>query len=184
MDIFLLRHAETESNKKGLLSSCSADPLTNKGVKQSLDIVGCLEKLGVQSILCSPYLRAQKTIEPFSKASGIGIETHGSLAEGQLVLGTLVKPLNPIYNESSGYPILDETKEQFVGRAIHAAELILSQKHERILVVSHGHMIRELLNIFIKPAEKMRFPHANCGLTRLSVGDNQMIHYINREISL
>jgi len=184
MDIFLLRHAETESNRKGLLSSFSEDPLTDKGVAQSFDIVDSLEKLEIQTILCSPYLRALETIKPFSRAVGMEIEMHRSLAEGQLVLDTSVKPINPSYCKVSDHPILDETQEQFVGRAFSAAQFILNQKNNRILVVSHGHMIRELLNIFIKPVEKMRFPHENCGITKLSIGENQMIHYINRELSL
>jgi broad specificity phosphatase PhoE len=183
MDIFLLRHAETESNKKGSLSSCSEDPLTAKGVGQSFYIVDSLRKLGVQTILCSPYPRARKTIEPFSKAVGIEVEPHGSLSEGQLILESSVEPENPLYSGVREYPIVGETKGQFIGRAMKAAELILRQEHERILVVSHGHMIRELLNLFLQPAQKTRFPHANCGLSWLSVGDCQMIHYINRQLS-
>ncbi|MCP4323071.1 MAG: histidine phosphatase family protein [Alteromonadales bacterium] len=184
MDIFLLRHGETESNRQGLLSSFSEDPLTEKGVAQSFNIVEHLEKLDIQTILCSPYLRAQETIKPFSLATGMKVEIHKSLAEGQLVLDSLVKPITPSYCKVTGDPISNETQGQFIGRAFSALQLILNQENDRILVVSHGHMIRELLNIFIKPAEKMRFPHVNCGITRLSIGENQMIHYINRELSL
>jgi len=183
MDIFLLRHSESESNSKGVLSSFSDDPLTKNGQKQAREIVEVLSHLGIESILCSPFPRALETIIPFSKVSGLRVETHECLAEGQLVLDSSVKSQVPEYSKSNGYPIQNETVGQFVGRAKLAAELILSQAEQTILVVSHGHMIRELLNIFLKTNEKVRFPHSNCGLSRISAGKHFTIQYLNRDIS-
>ncbi len=182
MDIFLLRHAETESNRNGSLSSMAEEPLTDYGAKQAMDIVDELVTLRIQTILSSPYPRAQKTIEPFSKMSGLKVESHACLAEGQLVLDSSRKYEKPIYSGINNYPLQNETKEQFIGRAREAVELILSQEKEKILVVSHGHTIRELLNLFFKTTDKVRYPHANCGLSWVSMGEYTMDQYINREL--
>jgi len=184
MDIFLLRHAETQSNSQGALSSCSEDPLTKFGLEQANSIIEPLEKLDINSIVSSPYLRAIKTIMPFAKVSGLKINEHSCLAEGQLVLDSAIKSVDPEYEISTGYPIKHESQEQFIGRAEEASKLLLKQEGSRVLVVSHGHMIRELLNIFIQTENKIRYPHDNCALTHISFGKNLTIRYINRAISL
>ncbi len=60
MDIFLLRHAETEANKRWVLSSSVEDPLSKYGLEQANSIVANLQNLSIKSILCSPYPRAMK----------------------------------------------------------------------------------------------------------------------------
>jgi len=182
MDVFLLRHAETQTNEQGVLSSSIDGSLTQIGLEQASSIVAELENLGINAIVSSPYLRALKTVEPFSKASGLKVQDYSCLAEGQLVLDSTLKSEEPKYGPSNGYPIQGETKEQFLGRAKQASELLLKQKDSRILVVSHGHMIRELINIFIQSSNKVRFPHDNCGLTHISFGDHVTIRYLNRAI--
>lgn len=182
MDIFLLRHAETESNRDGSLSSMAEEELTDFGSKQAVAIVDVLGSLGIQAILSSPYPRALKTIEPFSIVSKIKIQVHGCLAEGQLVLDASQEYEQPVYSGTNHYPLHSETKGQFIGRVRQAFELILSQKEEKILVVSHGHMIRELLNLFFKTTHKVRYPHSNCGLSLVSTGEYPVARYINREL--
>ncbi len=177
MEIYLLRHAETEANKKGCLSSHADDMLTDRGLEQANNIVDELNNLNAQSILCSPYPRAIQTIMPFSNSSSLEIEVHPCLAEGQLVLESSLLAEPPEY--SGGYPIKNETKGQFIGRSKQAVELILNQEKDTVLVVSHGHMIRELLNILLNTTHKVRFPHANCGLSCVSIGKNPVVQYIN-----
>ena len=183
MDIFLLRHAETKSNEQGALSSSADDVLTEYGLAQADSIVSELENLKIKSILSSPYPRALQTVAPFAQASGLKVQVHSCLAEGQLVLDHLTRTEEPRYERSSSYPVYNETKEQFIGRARQAANLLLNRLESRILVVTHGHMIRELINIFINSSSKVRFPHDNCGLTYISFGENVAIEYLNRKIS-
>lgn len=142
--------------------------MTQYGLEQANSIVPELDRLEVECILSSPYPRALKTIAPFSRASGLQVHTHGCFAEGQLVLDSNLKIQEPKYEPNNGYPIQDEAKGQFLGRAIEASQMLRNQRNSNILVVSHGHMIRELINIFIQSSIKVRFPHDNCGLTHIS----------------
>ena len=182
MDIFLLRHAQTTPNQKGELYSTSEDSLTKAGLEQATAMVPDLLKLEIETILCSPYPRAINTITPFCEAAGKEINSSGCLAEGQLVLESSIKAQPPEYSPVNGYPIQNETKTQFIGRAKQAMELILNQSTANVLVVSHGHMIRELLNMFLDTTKKVRFPHNNCGLTYLSLKEHVLVQYTNRII--
>lgn len=182
MFLYFLRHAETESNRIRSLSSCNEDPLTQAGWEHAKLIVHELMELGVEKILCSPYSRAIDTITPFSIASQLVPEIHPCLAEGQLVLNTLCEIENPEYLPDAKYPIQNETQGQFLGRAMEASELIHSQKSKSVLVVSHGHMIRELLNIQLNTGKKIRFPHYNCGLSCLFIGEYLEIKFANRAL--
>ena len=144
-----------------------------------------LKGLGVESILCSPYSRALDTIKPFVDATSVQMEVHPCLAEGQLVLDSSLKHEDPTYIRGcSGYdhPEMDESAGAFLYRANHSTELILSKKESKVLVVTHGHMIRELLNNLLKLKEKTRFPHANCGLSCVEVGDVLAVKFINQVI--
>lgn len=42
--------------------------------------------LEIEAILCSPYIRALDTVEPFAQAASIPVAVHPCLAEGELVL--------------------------------------------------------------------------------------------------
>ncbi|MCO7247738.1 histidine phosphatase family protein [Halomonas sp. Mc5H-6] len=183
MDIFLLRHAETESNQAGSLASGSGDALTEYGKWQAQAIVGDLMNLDLEAILCSPYSRVLDTVVPLAQTASIPVAVHPCLAEGQLVLDSSVSHEEPVYMpHTSGqlYPAEDEQAGAFLRRALQAKELILSQSASKILVVTHGHMIRELLNIIMDLPEKTRFPHDNCGLSLVSFGEVNTIGFLNR----
>jgi broad specificity phosphatase PhoE len=185
MNIYLLRHAETKENINGMLSSTSGDTLSGRGIEQSMTIVDKLQPLNIDRILCSPYPRAVKTIEPYSNKVNKTIEVHPCLAEGQLILEASTQQEHPTYELVASdyrYPIKSETAGQFLSRAKEATNLILAQNKSNILVVSHGHMIREILNNMLVSNFKLRFPHDNCGLSCISTDTNIMVKYINRNI--
>ena len=185
MDIFLLRHAETKSNQLGALSSTPSDPLTEHGLWQAYTIIDSLKALNIDTILCSPYERARYTVQPFAEAVSIPTVIHPCLAEGQLALDGEVALTKASYSMSPDgfcYPSDNEGVGSFLSRAKEAEELILSEASKRVLVVTHGHMIRELINRFLKLSAKTRFPHHNCGLSHLSIGEVTTVRFINRAL--
>lgn len=183
MDIFLLRHAETDSNRAGLLASGSEDALTEHGRWQAQAIVDGLMELEIEAVLCSPYSRALDTVEPFARAASLPVVVHSCLAEGQLILDNSVSHEEPVYMPHvSGYlhPTKNEQAGAFLRRVMQAQEVIFSQSASKILVVTHGHMIRELLNSLLALPVKTRFPHDNCGLSLVSVGEVNTVGFLNR----
>ena len=185
MDVFLLRHAETETNRDGALATGSRDALTQHGHYQAQSITGSLLELEIECILCSPYPRALQTIQPFAEVAKIEVEVQPCLAEGQLLLTETPTREEPRYfHHMSGYdyPHENESPGAFMERVVQAKKLIDTQSHSRLLLVTHGHMLRELLNNMLALPHKTRFPHDNCGLSHVSVGDVNMVSYINRPI--
>lgn len=68
--ITFVRHAETVANATGKYNSKTLNALSEKGLKQSNEVVSKLLKLGkFDAILCSPSERVLKTFAPYLKAS-------------------------------------------------------------------------------------------------------------------
>ncbi|MFD2176107.1 histidine phosphatase family protein [Veronia pacifica] len=186
MDIFLLRHAESISSQNGSFASDAGEPLTEKGYKDAERIVPLLSELDLDKVLCSPYLRARDTVAPFVRESGVDLTILPSLAEGQLVLDNIAispEPADYILDESGELqPAKPETPGAFLSRVRQSVGSLLDNRDERILVVSHGHMIREILNVLMRVDTKIRFPHDNCGMSHLTLGNDFTCHYINRTL--
>lgn len=186
MKIYLLRHAEADSNLAGLLSHGSEGNLTERGIFQSQSIVQTLYEYDVDRIICSPYTRAIDTVLPFANKHNKDIEVESCLAEGQLILNESIGLEEPNYIKSTAghmHPHEHETKGQFLSRVQSATSIIMSNKSSTILVVSHGHMIRELINNMLSLSTKIRFPHDNCGISCILVGQDTIVNFINRSAS-
>ena len=187
MEIILLRHGEVKENRDGKLSVDYSTPLTDTGTFQSQSICAELQKIKIDSVLVSPLPRAIKTIEPYCIASGIKMSIIPELSEGHLMLHEHVNPEKPEYIEKQGIgrvPIATESDGQFFSRASIAIQIILNQNSNRTLVVSHGHMIRELLNQLLGTIKRVRFPHGNCHATSITVEDHMMVNHLNRNYAL
>jgi len=186
MDIYLLRHAQCEANVTNLLAVDAFNPLTTLGLKQAKTIVPALKNLHIDLVLCSTMGRARDTISPFLDNADKKVIYSELLAEGQLVLErpeSSHKSPTYIDSEFGLIPSPEETQVEFVKRAEQAIDLIYNSKVKRILVVSHGHMIRELLNCIIGNREnRIRFPHENCGLTSISIEDSCTINFTNKSL--
>lgn len=177
MKIYLLRHAESQSNALGRLTSDDDEQLTSKGLSQAESIVPMLGELGITKVLCSTSFRAKQTIRPFLDDFSANIEYSDLLIEGQLVLEA------PAVSQEWGVHLKrSESAVEFLERTKVAMKLLLDQKCERFLVVTHGHMIRELINLIIESSIKIRFSHENCGLSLVEIGEYVNIKYVNRAI--
>ena len=64
--IYLLRHAQSLANTRGILAGQdNSVELSKKGVKEAKEIVGYLESLKITQIYCSPLTRCLQTITPY-----------------------------------------------------------------------------------------------------------------------
>ena len=75
MKIYILRHEDRT------MDLTFFSPLTKKGLEKSLKISDELEKLNINSIYSSPYIRTLQTIYPYSKKTRIPIKLDYSLTE-------------------------------------------------------------------------------------------------------
>ena len=171
----------------GRLSVDDSAVLTDNGILQANNIVSELQKYKIDSVLSSPLPRAIQTISPYCETADQEIKLIPELAEGHLMLKEGVCPEQPEYVERQGIgkvPIKAESDGQFYCRTLKAIQIILSQSADCTLVISHGHIIRELLNQFFELKKRIRFPHGNCHATSIVMGENIMVNFINKNFAL
>lgn len=81
--VYFIRHAQSLMSTRVVHSDW---PLSDFGQAQAQKVVPVLESLGIEKLYCSPYLRCQKTVEPFVQKTQTPLETHHDLREQTLLL--------------------------------------------------------------------------------------------------
>ena len=81
VDIFAIRHGETDWNADGRLQGQTDIPLNEKGVAQA-ELMACgLQDLSLDAVYSSDLLRASQTAEKLTQTLGIGLQKHAGLRE-------------------------------------------------------------------------------------------------------
>ncbi|MDA3837630.1 MAG: histidine phosphatase family protein [Candidatus Delongbacteria bacterium] len=198
MKIHLIRHAKTDANSKGLLICDPNEPLSDEGLFQAEKLSEYLKSLDISEIWCSSLPRAIQTIKPFLKYSSRKVTLFPELTEGQLNLDSSVLLEEPCYRNFTlpdslknfdlsevpvRIPVKDETVGQFRGRVNEFIRALKTAKDiDSLLVITHGHYIREFLNMFLECKNCFRFPIKNCSETLIEFSDDIIIHHINKEV--
>lgn len=148
--IDIMRHGQTEWNKKTLIQGHIDNPLNETGRNQAKEIgVKVFKNDTYDIILVSPLIRAYETAQIISKYSPIKleiitipglIERNFGVLEGQLVG---VESYKRIFEESA------EGLEKQKDLEIRAKETLLNignkYPNKKILIVSHSHFIKGAL---------------------------------------
>jgi broad specificity phosphatase PhoE len=79
---FLVRHGETAENARMRYLGTRDEPLTEKGMRQALQVADALSQLPIAAIISSPMRRAADTAAPIQKACGVELRVDRRLAEG------------------------------------------------------------------------------------------------------
>lgn len=152
MDIYLLRHGETDWNKKRLLQGHTDIPLNEKGRAQVDDTVRKLCALDVRmdAIVSSPLKRARETAE--IAADRLGYPKEKIAVEELLIERGFGEGEGMSLNDmKTKYPDSDcpgmESKEELIRRAGQAFQKITTVfcDAERILLTAHGAVVFALL---------------------------------------
>ena len=77
MKIYILRHEERTKDASFF------SPLTKKGLKNSVLLIHFLEKIKINKIYCSPFIRTLQTIIPYSRKKNIQLNLEYGLVEIQ-----------------------------------------------------------------------------------------------------
>lgn len=148
MKIFVIRHGQTELNKKGIINGHIDDPLSPEGIEQAKAAAPFLPKT-IKHIYSSSLGRAKQTAEILNEALGVPLTFHDELKE--VNFGIL-----------NGTPFLDEHKKRHrmldydwgpSGESFEAVKarvagflekVKMESKTEEALIVAHGGIIRLL----------------------------------------
>lgn len=174
MRIGLIRHGETAWNARGLLQGTTDVPLNDRGHDQARGAAKLLQGAGWDHVYSSSLGRAFTTAETIAAAIDLEpprripelVERRFGVYEGQ-----------PYWTEDGGRVVLDdpsvESVESVRDRAV-AAFHDLAARHpgESTLVVSHGTVIRVLLQEFLR----IESPHvSNLALSILERRDDRWV---------
>jgi len=187
LKVLLIRHAESYGNATGEYGTAQSDSLSEKGLEQA----GSLSMSSIISscdrIAVSPLLRTLQTISPFlQKNSRVG-EVWPEMAEAcwhdereeptetwAFRDARIPESMLPYFNFRNGEARQPDHPETF-GMGLQRVRLVLLRleieeikKEGKILLVTHGHFIRELLNLMLKPEAFQEYHQENCAITQLS----------------
>ncbi len=81
MDLILVRHGETETNRLGKIQGVSQSPLNERGLKQAEAAARALDEEKPFALYASPLRRAVQTADAISSRTGIEVVTEHGLIE-------------------------------------------------------------------------------------------------------
>jgi broad specificity phosphatase PhoE len=153
MKILLVRHGETDYNKKHILMGKINPKLNRTGIKQAKKLARRLSGEHIDAIFSSDYLRARETAEIINSFHGLRIRFDKRLREQDVGIFE-GKPRHVFVEamESSGRarhlfkPEGGESKKTVQRRAlIFLKDVIKKYPDKTVLIVSHGALIAEVL---------------------------------------
>lgn len=169
--IAIIRHGTTAWNKAGKLQGHSDIPLDEEGVQQALKLGQRLSGENWDLIYSSHLLRARQTAAIIAQESGIdSVIEDKRLGEagGGLIEGTTEEERIRKWGES--WKLLDlgmESNAAVVARGVaFIQDLLTEHSGKKILLVSHGSFIRQLLDALL-PAMHPTPAMKNTSFTRL-----------------
>ncbi len=181
--IYLVRHAQSEFNEKGIFQGRLDSDLTPLGFVQARMVARFLEREGIEAVLTSPQRRAYKTALTVGDVLGLEVEVDERLKEmsfgilegrrfwdllreeGSMMRSWLTDPLrNPLPTQ--------EPVEKFEKRILSFLEDLRTRPEERIAVIGHGGTLHGILCLTLGMGlGKLWWVHMdNTGVTLLEEG--------------
>ncbi len=155
-NLYLLRHAQSEYNEKGIFQGRLDSDLTPLGFVQARLVAQELSDKGIQIIYSSPQRRAYKTALTVADVLGLEVIVDERIREmsfgeyegrhfwtlmeeeGELLRAWLSNPVeNPLPTQ--------EDMESFRNRVESFLRDILQERHTSILIVAHGGTLHALI---------------------------------------
>ena len=173
MEIYLIRHGQTDANHQAIIQGRANNPLNFTGKKQAQLTAEYLKEHHIQFDYCvsSPLLRAKETMNIIKDVLNLHLETHieADLIEREFgELDGKKIPKNYFQMVHDGLVEGIETDEEIEKRVrdffIH---FFKEHHHNRVLMVAHSHVIKALL---VQNTSDFQYDTYlnNCSITRLT----------------
>ncbi len=193
-ELYIIRHGETDYNKKGIVQGRGVDSsLNSTGIQQSMLFFQQYRHLSFDQIYISSLKRTKQTVQPFIEA-GLPVEAlpqldeinwgihegmpHGASTKDIYYNLVLEWKKGNIHNAVAG----GESPVDIQVRQLKFLKLLRSRKAEKVLICSHGRAIRVLLCTILgyDLKDMHRFTHQNLSLYKLKgMGDNYEVELFN-----
>ena len=187
MEIYILRHAETDYNSKGIIQGSEVDSdINTTGILQSEKFYSKYKDIEFDKVFVSNLKRTYQTVKNFIEINNIPFEKlkefneiswgvnqgkNDNLKDYKLLIDTwLDGDLDNKFDKG-------ESPNEMVIRLVKGFRYIISQNLERVLLCIHGRALRILLSeILDKDLTKMdKYPHSNTCLYILEYLDKDNV---------
>ncbi|WP_436873893.1 2,3-diphosphoglycerate-dependent phosphoglycerate mutase GpmB [Kosakonia sacchari] len=181
LQVYLVRHGETQWNAERRIQGQSDSPLTEKGEKQAWQVAERAKALGITHVIASDLGRTRRTAEIIAEACGCDITFEPRLRE--LDMGVLERRhidslteeeeswRRQLVNGTADGRIPDGESMQELSDRMHAALATCLELPEgsRPLLVSHGMALGCLVSTILGlPAyAERRLRLRNCSISRI-----------------
>jgi len=191
--IYLIRHAQSELNEKGVFQGRLDSDLTPLGFVQARMVASFLQREKVDAVITSPQRRAYKTALTIGDVLAVEVEVDERLREmsfgvlegkrfwdlfredSALMRSWLADPLrNPLPTQESMW--------SFEKRVLSFLEALLDRPEERIAVVGHGGTLHAILclSLGLDLSRLWWFHIDNTGVSLLEYDGTFRLVYTNR----
>ncbi|MGA1158765.1 MAG: histidine phosphatase family protein [Candidatus Nanopelagicaceae bacterium] len=195
--IYLLRHAESIANEKGILAGRSDVGLSKRGKNQALELSKALKELEIDRILVSPIPRCRETVLPFiASLAGkeIPIEVNENFQE--MDYGNWSGRKLKLLSLKRDWRIIQKSPEKFSfpgGESFQDAwdrvlrglnDLTRRYPKSKVLLISHGDIIKmalaQTLGTELKNFQKIHINPAS--LSAIELGKNDFVAFTNKTL--
>lgn len=176
MELWIVRHGQTEGNVQGVMMGGGCDyPLTEEGVRQAESLRDNLVDKDFDKILCSSNQRAKDTLE-IALSKSYNVQYEDRLKEKSYGNFTNVKKSDvdeSVLAEMEGdpYNFRFEGGESFADVVVRSGEFLsdlIKQDYDRVLIITHQNVIRALIaNMLNLEEEVLEMEFSNCSVTRI-----------------
>jgi len=177
MNLYVIRHGQTNVNVNGLINGHNSIGLNETGIVQAKKAGEEIGNLNLDLIFCSPLVRTKETCF-YVNVNKIGVIYNSCLAEryaGDLEC-TSVKQIDwplwydytksAIYNNTEGFKSVYDRISTFLNW------LKESYKNKKILLVTHGDVFKAIY-LYFNPGlglkEILAFEKANCEIQKFEL---------------
>ena len=187
MEIYILRHAETEYNSKGIIQGSEVDSdINTTGINQSDKFYDKYKKVQFDKVFVSNLKRTYQTVQKFIEINNIPFEKlkefneiswginqgkNDDLKDYKILVGTWLD--GKLDNKFK----LGESPNEMVIRLEKGFNHIISHDLKRVLLCIHGRALRILLSkVLDNDLTKMdKYKHSNTGLYILEYFDKERV---------
>jgi 2,3-bisphosphoglycerate-dependent phosphoglycerate mutase len=151
--VYFVRHAESDHEIIDELTR----PLTKNGILEAKKLVGIFNKIRVDAIFCSPYMRSIATVKPLADEKKATIIIRENLKErlsgtpwidNQMDLETFIGKMFSNINES---PDGGESIKDLRERNIQELEKILKENKDKTIIIgTHGTALASIIGNYDK----------------------------------
>ncbi|PLS17609.1 histidine phosphatase family protein [Bacillus sp. M6-12] len=142
--IYVIRHCEADGQPPEA-------QLTDRGLKQALDLCEFFANISIERIIASPYKRAIESIQPLAKRLNVEVEIESKLTERVLSTKNFSdwsEKLRTTFDDMELKFEGGESSLDAMNRIVEVVENVFNSNNKNTIIVTHGNLMSLLLKHF------------------------------------